>query len=389
MNKNYLAILLLTIIVVFTGCNGVEEESVIKEQLVESIKETDSTTEELKKMETASESRKIIIDDLGYEVILPKEISRIVIADLPPLVHAYYVVNGSVDGLVGAPSNNAITNTMLPRIFPEVHNLESGFREGGNLNMEELLSLNPDVILYRSDNDKTGEIIRNSGVPAIAFQTFNGDNGNTVTAVESWLKTLGELLDKEEKTQKITGESYKMMGLVQSRMWDILEEDKVRMIYLSNTSKEQIRVSGKGLFGRFWAEIAEGIDASGDDIKGAKNISMEQLYNYNPEVMFMVFSSLTPEDIYNDPAYAEIEAVKNHRVYAVPSGVFTWYGPSTDIPLSFLWHAMMLYPESFEDIDFIELTKTYYKDNYNYEMTENDIMYLFTNSLEVINRDNE
>ena len=385
MNKRHLIIMVLVAVLMLSGCAKKENISIEKQENITS----ESTKDKSKQIEEASETTRLVIDDLGYEVVLPKKVKRVVIADLPPLVHAYYVVNGGVDGLIGAPANNAILNTMLPTIFPEVINLETGFRDGGDLNMEELLSLEPDVILYRSDNEKTGEMIRNSGVPAVAFQTFNGDNGNTVTAVESWLKTLGEILDKEEQTQKITDESYKMMGLVQSRMWDIPEEDKVKMIYLSSTSKEQIRVSGKGLFGRFWAEIAEGIDVSGDDIKGAKNISMEQLYTYNPEVIFMVFSSLTPEDIYNDPSYAEIEAVKNHRVYAVPSGVFTWYGPSTDIPLSFLWHAIMLYPEFFEDIDLIEVTKEYYMDNYNYKITDADIKYLFTNSLEVIYRGNK
>lgn len=391
MKKQLMTFLLLISILLVTGCGTNNSNEVVEEknETVEEVAEvvTEEVTEEAESESVTPKvgEAKSVTDDLGYDVILPEEINRIVIADLPPLVHAYYMVNGSVDGLVGAPENNALVDTMLPVVYPEVKELETGFRAGGELNMEELLALEPDVIFYRSDNEKTGELIRGTGVPAVAFQTFNNDNGNTVSAVEGWLKMLGEILGKEENTQEVIDMAYQRIGFIQSRMWDIPEDEKVKMLYLTSTSKEQIKVSGEGLFGLFWATIAGAEDMSEGDLKGAKVISMEQLYTYNPEVIFMVFSSLTPEDMYNDPNFAEIEAVKNHRVYQAPLGIFTWYGPSTDVPLSFLWHAIMLYPEVFEDVDLVEMAKEHYTEHYDYILTDQDIEFMFGDSLEVLN----
>ncbi|MFV0431091.1 MAG: ABC transporter substrate-binding protein [Alphaproteobacteria bacterium] len=329
---------------------------------------------------------KKIIDDLGLEVEVPNNPQRIVIADLPPLVHAYYVVNSGIEGLVGAPQNNALTDTILPIVYPEVKNLSTGFRSGGELNIEALLALEPDLIFYRSDNQQTGEIIRSAGVPAVAFQTFNAHGGNTVAAVASWLKTLGEILNKQETTHRLIANAYENMGIVQSKMWNIAEEDKVRMIYFNGLSTDEngLKVSGSGLFGKFWAEIAKANDVASQDIKGVKPISIEQLYKYNPEVIFLTFSKSKPENLYNNPLLADIDAIKNKRVYTAPMGMFSWYGPSTDVALSFLWHAKMLYPKQFSDIDIIAQTKKHYKEYYGYELLDADIEFLFSDSLEIL-----
>ncbi len=164
MNKKLVSAILLAALLMITGCGASSQEAAEPTETVEEVVEVKEETNEA----TEANAEKIVVDDLGYEVLLPDSIERVVIADLPPLVHAYYVANGSVDGLVGAPSNNALVNTMLPLVYPEVKDLSTGFRDGGNLNMEALLALEPDVIFYRSDNEKSGEMIRNSGVPAVA-----------------------------------------------------------------------------------------------------------------------------------------------------------------------------------------------------------------------------
>ncbi len=334
----------------------------------------------------AANNTKIVVDDLGLKVEIPATPQRIIIADLPPLVHAYYVANDGVDGLIGAPKNNALVDTILPIVYPKVNELATGFRKNGELNIEELISLHPDLILYRSDNPKTGKMIRNTGIPAVAFQTYNMHGGNTVAAVTSWLEILGQILDKEEKTKELIANSYESIGILQSRMWNIKEEDKVSMVYFTGASlqEDMLTIAGDGLFGRFWAEISEANDVASKDIKGFKSISLEQLYDYNPEVIFLRYSETTstPDDFYNDPLLADISAVKNKRVYKAPMGMFSWFGPSTDVPLSFLWHAKMLYPEQFADLNVVEETKTYYETYYGYKLSDEDIKFLFSNSLE-------
>lgn len=395
--KRFIGLIFVSIII-FSGCSNSSDVEVSSANLAtenisiednEEIENSDVSQNEESNTNTSVEDSYwpvTVIDDLGYEITINEKPQRVVIADLPPLVHTYYVANGGMDGLIGAPTDNALVDTMLPIVYPSTADLETGFRENGDINIEELMALEPDLILYRSDNAETAEIIRGTGVTAVAFQTYTVHGGNTVNAVSSWLDKLGKILGKEERAEEIKEKSYEMMGLVQSRMWNINEEDKTSMLYFNGLSIEddRLNVSGNGLFGKFWAEIAEADDLGSKDINGAKVIDIEQLYTYNPDVIFLTFSKSKPEDLYADPLYAELNAVKEKRVYNAPLGMFSWYGPSTDVALSFLWHSKILYPEAFEDINVVELTKEHYKDLYDYDLTEDDINFLFGNSLEII-----
>lgn len=343
----------------------------------ESTDNEDDKTESSKNTDDKN-NKKIIVDDLGLTVEIPDNLERIVIADLPPLVHTFYVVNGSTENLAGALSENSIENTLLPIVFPEMKEVSSDFRKNGVLNIEELLSLEPDLILYRSDTPENTEMIQKTGIPAVAFQTTNGDNGNVVTPVASWIRMIADILDKDISHMDVELQAYESMGFVQSRLWDV--EEKADTAYLT-ISEENINIIGAGQFGPFWSEIMHANDLGGNSFKGSQSISIEQLYELDPDVIFMSFSSITAEDFMNNPKYANLKAVENGRVYEAPQGIFTWFGPSTDIPLSFLWHAKLTYPEYFEDIDLVEITKTFYKDMYDYTMTNDDIEFLFKNSL--------
>ena len=321
-----------------------------------------------------------VIDDLGIEVTLPDNPERIVIADLPPLLHTYHAVNGSTEGLVGTPDENAISRTILPLVYPEVLSVDTGFRSGGSINIEELLALNPDVIFYRSDNPETAKMIQDTGVPAVAFQSFNNDNGNTITPVSSWVNIISDVLNKEpEQVLNFEEKAYKSAGMVHSRIWDV--EEKVGAAYLTVTP-ESIKMNGNGLFGAFYFETVGAEFVADGEIKGSQEVSQEQLLEYNPEIIFTSFSAMTPEEIMSDPRFADIQAVKDGRVYAAPEGIFSWYGPSLDVVVSILWHAKLCYPEQFADVDVVQLTKEHFKETYGYEMSDEVVKDLFGNSLE-------
>lgn len=341
----------------------------------------EETVVEEETAEEASSGERILIDDLGIAVTIPENPSRIVIADLPPLVHTYYVVNGSSDGLVGVDADNSILNTLLPTVFPDLVDLESGFSSTGTTNIEELLSLEPDLILYRADDPEGAAVIQATGVPAVAFQTFNRDNGNTITPVQSWVSFMSFILDVEEDTEEYTRRAFESIGFIQSRMWDV--EDITTSAYM-NFSSESMTIAGDGLFGGFTSSIINTEDLGVAIGKGSSVLSVEELYALNPDIIFLSVGSLPAADVLAMPELAELDAVKNGRVYLAPLGIFTWYGPSLDVPVALMWHAKLAYPQYFADVDVVALTREHYAETYNYTLTDSDIEYLFANSLELL-----
>ena len=109
--------------------------------------------------EQAGETR-VIIDQVGNEVELPAQVNRIVIASAWPLASVYCLFDGSVEKLVGVDQAiiSAAENSMLVKVAPEIVNVESGFSQNGVINAEELLKLDPDVVLYATGVQEDYEI---------------------------------------------------------------------------------------------------------------------------------------------------------------------------------------------------------------------------------------
>ena len=78
---------------------------------------------------------------------VPDEINRVVVADIYPMASVLTVFFGSADKLVGIapPCMSAAKNGLLGELYPEILNAETGFIDGTNVNIEELMKLEPDV----------------------------------------------------------------------------------------------------------------------------------------------------------------------------------------------------------------------------------------------------
>lgn len=376
MKRLFAMIMIATMVLIsVVGCNKVEEvqtpEKVESTQAVDDKKDTQSVQTDKK------DNKNIIVDDLGKEVEIPEKLERIVVADLPPLVHALYVVNGGSEGVIGAPTTYALEENMFPTVYPEVLELETGFRKGGNINIEELMNLKPDLILYRADDPEGAKLIQSTGIPCVAFQTTNADNGNVVTPIASWIEDLEQILGKE-KPLGIEEKSYASMGFVNSRVWDI---EPITSGYIT-LKGDKIDMLGKGQFSYFWSKATNTVDVGAKDFSGSKEISVEQLYKYDPEILFLGLGSQSAEEFMKDERFKDLKAVKSKRVYKAPEGLFSWFGPSTDVPLAFLWYAKLAHPEQFADVDVVSITKEYYKDMYDYDLTDENLEFLFANGLE-------
>lgn len=89
-----------------------------------------------------------------------------------------------------------------------------------------------------------------------------------------------------------------------------------------------------------------------------------------------------PEDIYNNTLcsadWSNIEAVKNQQVRKIPLGMYRWYVTCSDSPMMLLWMAKQHHPDRFEDIDFNETMKEFYKQFYDFDLTDADIESILT-----------
>ena len=331
----------------------------------------------------------IIKDQAGHDVELPQEINRVVIGSLWPLPSVYCLFQGSADKLVGIhpAAKSAAENSLLNKIAPEIADVSTSFIQNGEMNVEELIKLKPDVVFGSSEAEY--EMVTKAGIPYVQFVANPDGTGNTIEALSSWMKLLGEIFNENKRSNEIVEYGNEVLQEIQQKVSTIKEEDKIRALMLYKYSDGTLQVSGNNFFGDFWLESGGAVNVA-DEISGAKEVNMEQIYAWNPEKIYITnFTSIMPEDLYNNVVeghdWSNIDAVKNKQVHKIPLGMYRWFPPSSDTPLMLKWVAKQNYPELFSDVDMNQELKDYYKRFYNVELTDEEVEKVFNPSREAAN----
>ena len=143
-----------------------------------------------------------IVDQNGREVILPEQMEKVVMTALP-LPSIYALTGAPIDKIVGMHpgANSAIANSIMGKMTPELLKAETGFIEGTDLNIEEVLKLQPDIAFFWGAYTNQQEQWEEAGIPAIAVKTQGG--GDALETLSSWLKIFGTVFDKESQVNDV------------------------------------------------------------------------------------------------------------------------------------------------------------------------------------------
>lgn len=323
--------------------------------------------------EQIAASTRTVICPSGAKVVVPPadEINRVVMTSVP-LPSAYRLIEKDLSKLVGINpgSKEDAKNSILSKIAPEILNISDSFMKGSEVNVEELLKLKPDVIFYYGGFTKQAELYSNLGIPAI--DTRPKKRGNALEMMICWVKVLGEVFEKETDIENIINHGIEVMKEIKEKTARFEDDKKTRALVLFRISEKEIIVSGKGNQGDSWLNLTGAINVAGK-INGTSNANMEQIYKWNPEVIY-IFNNAMPEDLLDNKIkgqdWSEIKAVKNNRVYKIPVGIARWFPPSADAPLMLQWMAQKNYPQVFSYYQMEREIKDYYQKFYKYDISD-------------------
>ena len=117
---------------------------------------------------------------------------------------------------------------------------------------------------------------------------------------------------------------------------------------------------------------AGGINVAAADIQGYKEYTLEQLANWDPDVI--IVQDRYPEvyeEVTTQPEYAELKAVKNGNVILAPYWTKPWGNPDADsIALGELWLAHELDPELISADTVQQRAEEFYETFYGVEFTD-------------------
>lgn len=379
MKKLLAMCLVLSMLTGIVGCGAAAEpQKNGGESEVQTI-QTDTAEESTDNSSNEQTGTRTIIDQVGNEVVLPEKVERVVIASVWPLA-SVYVLGYGTDKLVGLDPAiiSAAENSMLIKVAPDISQIESGFSEGGSLNAEELLKLDPDVVLYASGVMEDYEVATQIGVPAVGFSLSIKDY-NAVETINSWIELLEQVMGEEISIDSTEYIQYglDMQQMIADRLKEVKEEDKPKAMIIHKYSDNVLSIPGMDTWGEYWITASGAINV-GSELEGTKEVGIEQVHQWNPDRIYITnFNDALPEDIYNNTLcsadWSQISAVTNAEVHKIPLGIYRWYVTCPDSSLMLLWMAKQNHPEIFADIDFNETVKDFYQKFYQMEITDADV----------------
>ena len=366
--------ILMAAMMLLSGCAGTANES------EQSQEPSNSQTAEA--LEQTPEGRTVVDHD-GIEVDIPEQIDRIAVGNIGPMASVLTLFLGSGESIVGMSpmSMSAAENGILGELFPELLDADTSFLQGSNINVEKLLTLEPDLVLIQSGQSEVRTQLENAGLTVVAFGvgTFKYDIINTY---EAWIDLLSQIFPANDKMEEVTAYSKEVLELVQSRVSDIPEAERKRALFLFQYDETQMIASGRNFFGQYWCESAGAVNVAQDIEAGQATITMEQVYEWQPDVIFITnFTNTKPADLYANAVGSDdwslVKAVQEQQVYKMPLGSFRTYSVSADMPVTLLWVAKTIYPDLFSDIDTDAEVKDFYQRIYGVTLTDEQVAAMY------------
>ena len=97
-------------------------------------------------------------------------------------------------------------------------------------------------------------------------------------------------------------------------------------------------------------------------------VTLEQIAAWNPDVVFIVAYFNPVSDVVAklkaDPQWQALNAVKNNKIYAFATDVYSWDEPDPRWVLGMTWMAGKLHPELFPGLDIKTEAQTFYQTLY-------------------------
>lgn len=307
--------------------------------------------------EVSADTTRIFVDSAGREVEIPSEIDAIAPSGPLAQIVLYTACPDKLAGIAVDFTDEA--KQLIDEKYWGMTKFGQFYGKNASLNMEALIEAAPDVIVDIGEAKDTvvedmDGLQEQLNMPVIFIEA-------TLDTMEDAYAKIGELTGGAEDTDKLAqycGEVSEKANAVKAAL---TEEEKVT-VYQA-LGDVGLSTNARGSFQGEVIDKVGGVNVADLEIvsTGAgSEVSMEQVIGWNPDVI-IVESAETYQLITTDKTWAELDAVKNGRVYKIPTAPYSALGnpPSVNRIMGILWLGNILYPEQFEIDITAELQKFY------------------------------
>lgn len=307
-----------------------------------------------------------ITDAAGRRVELPDRIERVLPAGHPAAVVVYMLAPEKLIGWTRALS--PAERAYIPARYADLPELGRLTGRGSTVNLEAVLRARPDLILDIGSTGPTyaslaDRVEAQTGIP---YALIGGGLADTAAT----FRTVGAILGVEERAERLARYAEKTLAEVAERTSRVPHDRRLKVFVARGP-----RGLETGIAGSINVEVLDfvavrNVAAEGMGAGGIVNVSLEQVLEWQPDAIVTLDRNFFAT-VWNHPAWAEVKAVRDKRVYLSPGLPFTWIDspPSANRLIGVRWLAKVLYPELFPE-DLREETRRFYALFYHQEPTE-------------------
>jgi iron complex transport system substrate-binding protein len=285
------------------------------------------------------------------------EIKRVYGAS-PPATLLLYAIDPTL--MIGL--NVPLREREKPFIHPHVHTLPvvgGYFGQGNTPNLELLLKIRPQLVVSGRTNALQARLdarLRQMGIPVARFDL------EQLADYPQIIRRLGRLLHRSQRAEQLAAYADRVLANIPPRTASIPAQLRPRVYYAQGP--DGLRTDCHTSWHAELIELAGGYNVhrcqARDDF-GMEQVSMEQVLMYRPDII-LVREASAYHRITTAPAWRQVPAVRQGRVYRIPQVPFDWFDrpPSFMRILGLQWTASKLHPQRFR-IDLPAETRQFYR----------------------------
>ncbi len=296
-----------------------------------------------------------LIDAAGREVTIEEQPEQI--------VSGYYITTsmlmalGQTNRLVGIEAK-ADTRPIYQLAAPELLELPN-VGTAKAFDLEGCAALHPDLVILPLKLKDTIPALEELNIPVLAVNPENLEQFNET------IQLLGAAVGAEEQTQALLNYNQQTQEFLTKTLSNV-EPPKV---YLAGNSS-YLSTAGGAMYQNALLELGGGENVAAElEDRYWVEVSYEQLLAWNPEVIIMASdAAYTKEELCADPQLAQLDAVQNGRVYAMPSTVESWDSPVPSALVGSRWVASVLHKKAYDFAQFQQDASDFYQQFYGIQV---------------------
>lgn len=306
--------------------------------------------------ESEQSQTRTIVDAVGREVDIPATVERIVPLGNTPRMVVYLGLADKVVG-VGGMQRDSITPLTAyayatKDAWADLPIVGTDAAGATDYYPEQIISVQPDVILCTYTAELADEIQAKTGIPTIAVPQGTLYQEDYKQA----FRIIGEVCGAQDRAEEVISYIDDSLADLNERTADFANSDKPSVLGAAATFKGAHGIEGVyvdyPVFSVINADnVADDVTVTGDAM--AVTVDKEQILGWNPDIIFLDAGNvnLVKEDLEaNQDFYDKLSAYNSDNFYQYPNS--TSYYSNVEIPIANSYYVgSLLYPEQFKDVD--------------------------------------